>query len=198
MSLNWLDFGIIAVILFSVIVSFFRGFFRETISLATWITGFILAVRFAPRLSNALAGFITTEMLRYIISFVLLFVGVFIIGLLLTMIVKKGIDASGFTFIDRLLGIGFGAVRGILLTAIVLMFMTMTAFKNMNLMVGSRLSPSFMPMVTWLDGFLPQQLDYFSRWMKVDDMPFHHPSTGTNSNSETRLRDAENSTSIRE
>jgi membrane protein required for colicin V production len=108
---------------------------------------------------------------------------VFIVGLLANITVKRGVDASRFGIIDRLLGGAFGAARGILLVAVVLMFMTMSTVKNneMAMMAGSKLTPSFMPMVTWLDGFLPQELQRLTKWMKIDDEPLQSSSTSEQS-----------------
>lgn len=179
MSLNWFDFGIIAVLLLSIAISFFRGFLRETISLITWVAGMIFAIRFAPTVSDWMINIISTELLRYIIAFVVLFMAVFIVGLLITMAVKRGVDATGLTMADRLLGGAFGAARGILLVAIVLMFMTMTSFKDMKVVAGSELTTSFMPMVAWLDGFLPQQLQQFAKWMHINDNPLRAKQENT-------------------
>lgn len=177
MDLNWFDFSIIAVIVLSILISFFRGFLRETISLITWVIGFIFALRFAPIVSVWFEGSVGNSMLRYVIAFVLLFLGVFFVGLLINMIVKRGVDASGLRFTDRLLGGAFGAARGILLVAVVLMFMTMTAFKDNAVMTDSELSPSFMPLVTWLDGFLPGQLQSIQKWIATDDDPLNKGKT---------------------
>ena len=169
MSLNWFDFSIIGVIALSILISFFRGFLRETISLISWVSGLIVAIRFAPTASNYLNGIIATETLRYVITFVLLFVAVFIVGLLVNMVIKRSVDASGLGFADRLLGSTFGAARGILLVAIVLMFIMMTASKDTDVIAQSELSPFFMPLVSWLDGFLPEQLQQVTRWLAIDD-----------------------------
>jgi len=183
MSLNWFDIGIVAVVLLSIVISFFRGFLRETISLITWVVGLFVAIRFAPTVSNWLSTIIAIEILRYVIAFVILFMLIFIVGLLANMTIKRGVDVSGLSVVDRLLGGIFGAARGILLVAVVLMFMTMSTFKNnaMAMTADSKLTPSFMPIVAWLDGFLPQELQRLTQWMKIDDDPLQHPQNAEQS-----------------
>ena len=175
MNFNWFDFSIIAVVGLSILISFFRGFLREAVSLVTWVAGLIFAMHFAPKAANWLNGVIATEMLRYVITFILLFMAVFLVGLLINFAIKRGVDVSGLRFADRLLGAAFGAARGILLVAIVLMFMTMTAFKDMDGMVNSELSTSLMPLVAWLDGFLPEQLQQVTQWLAIDNSPIIGP-----------------------
>lgn len=174
MTLNWFDFGIITVLVLSILISFFRGFLREAISLITWVAGIILALRYAPAGAGWLSGVIRTPMLSYVIAFVLIFLAVFIVGLMIGVLIKRAVNATGLSFADRMMGGAFGAARGILLVAIVLMFMTMTAFKDMDAVAQSELSPTFMPLVSWLDGYLPEQLQHVTQWMAIDDNALHN------------------------
>lgn len=171
MTLNWFDFGIIAVVVLSILISFFRGFLRESISLITWIAGLFVAIRYAPDVADLLDGIVRTQALKYVIAFVLLFFSVFAVGLLINVLVKRGVDATGFSFADRMMGGAFGAARGILLVAVMLLFVTMTTFKDAEAVTGSELSPTFMPLVSWLDGFLPDQLQTVTKWMAIDTNP---------------------------
>ncbi len=46
--MNWVDFVIIGIIAISAIVSFFRGFLREALSLLIWVIAIWMAVMFYP------------------------------------------------------------------------------------------------------------------------------------------------------
>lgn len=168
MNLNWFDFSIIGVVVLSVIISFCRGFLREIISLITWIAALIFALHFAPTAALWFNNLISAPLLRYIASFVLLFLAVFILGLMVGALVKRGVSAVGLSFVDRLLGAAFGAARGILFVAVILMFITTTAFKNATPVVNSSLSPTFAPLVTWLGGYLPEQLQHVTDWVVLN------------------------------
>ncbi len=169
MNLNWFDFGVIGVVTLSTTVSFFRGFLRETVSLLTWIAGLIIALHFAPMASHWFNDIIPVPSLRYGLAFILLFLTVFIVGLLVNIIIKHGATASGLSFFDRILGTLFGAARGVLLVAVLLMFMLMTTLKNVEAITNSQLSPLFMPLSTWLNSFLPEQLQNIQKWITIDD-----------------------------
>jgi uncharacterized membrane protein required for colicin V production len=52
--MTWFDFGVLIVLVVSVVISLFHGLAREMVSLGVWIGGFILATFFgrlawAPR-----------------------------------------------------------------------------------------------------------------------------------------------------
>ena len=49
-----IDYIIIGIIAFSIIVSLLRGFVREVMSLASWVVAFIVASQFYPYLATYL------------------------------------------------------------------------------------------------------------------------------------------------
>lgn len=163
--LNWLDFVIIAIIILSIFISFFRGFLREAMSLITWIMGVLVALKFASRVSDLLPTFVHSSMLRYLIAFVALFIAVFILGFIVNIIVKRLIDMTGLTIVDRVLGIIFGSARGLIAVGVILMFISMSSMQKESWVTSSQLAPEFIPLVTWLDSFLPEQLRNVSQWV---------------------------------
>lgn len=165
LQFNWFDFVILAVIFLSIIVSFFRGFLREAISLITWLIAIIVALKFAGPLGNELSSHIESASLRFIIAFVILFFGVLIAGLIVNLIIKLLVEKTGMGFFDRLLGGLFGAARGILLVAIVLMFLYVTKFQDETWLKQSKLTPHFQPLVSWLSSFVPKQINDVANWI---------------------------------
>ncbi len=163
--LNWFDFVIVAVIILSVVISFFRGFLREAISLITWIMGVLVALKFAPRVSELMQSFIHASTLRYLVAFIILFALVFIFGFIINMLVKRLVDVSGLGIVDRVFGIVFGAARGLIAVGVVLMFIGVTPMEDARWATTSQLASEFTPMVVWLDSFLPEQLQEVSQWV---------------------------------
>lgn len=49
-----IDYIIIAIIAFSIIISLLRGFIREVMSVASWVVAFFVANHFYPYLANYL------------------------------------------------------------------------------------------------------------------------------------------------
>ena len=69
--MNWVDWAFIAVLTVSTLISLWRGFAREALSLLGWVAAFVLANLFADRLSDLLIQFIDNEPARYMAAFAL-------------------------------------------------------------------------------------------------------------------------------
>ena len=168
-SLNWVDYVILGIIAFSIIISFFRGFTREAISLAVWIIGVLLAFKFADLLQAYLEGWITSPSLRYVVAFALIFFIVFLFGVCINVTIHAIISKAGLSLTDRFLGILFGIARGVLIVAVLLMFVSVGKIKEGSDLSQSALAPKFSPIVVWLRSFLPGEVKHFSQWISGDD-----------------------------
>ncbi len=167
-SFNWIDFTIIGIIIFSTIISFFRGFLREAISLSAWLIGLVVALRFSNGLKHSLEPWIGSELLRYIIAFILLFIAVILLGIVINAVVHMVLKKVGLSWSDRFLGIFFGAARGIMVVVVLLMFVNTGTIRDTSALDHSELGPYFRPAVTWLNRFLPQEMKAVSQWVKQD------------------------------
>lgn len=172
-SLNWVDYAIMGIIAFSTIISFFRGFLREAVSLIIWIVGILLAFRFADTVQNYFVQWISSNSIRYALAFIAIFLAVFIVGAVINVIFHAIVSKSGLSLTDRFLGIFFGAARGALIVAVVLIFVgatTTTVVANEGAAIAqSELAPKFMPLTTWLNQFLPKEIKNFSQWIDLQD-----------------------------
>ena len=164
-NLNWFDFSIIGVVLLSLIISVYRGFLREAISLVSWVLAIILALRFATPLGNELSTHIESPTIRYLIAFAIIFVIVLILGAIVNLIVKMLVDKTGLGFTDRLLGILFGTARGLLAVSVILMFLYVSPMKDKAWLTSSQLAPQFNVVVDWLNKFLPKKVKQVSDWV---------------------------------
>ncbi len=106
------DVVIIFVIVLSALFGLLRGFMKESISLAKWIIATWIAATFAPKLAPMLPAAIESEVWRQAISFASLFIVVFILGTVITYFVTRVLIKTGLTSLDRVLGLGFGVLRG--------------------------------------------------------------------------------------
>ena len=118
MVLNWLDFVLIGIIFISALISLFRGFVREAMSLVTWALAIWIALSFAESLAALLPEGIESPTIRLIIGFVVLFVAVLIIGSLIGALLYQLVKSTGISGTDRMLGMLFGAARGVLVLAL--------------------------------------------------------------------------------
>ena len=112
------DVVIIFVIVLSALFGILRGFMKESISLAKWIIATWIAATFAPKLAPMLPAAVESEAVRQAISFATLFIIVFLIGSLVSHLVTRMLIKTGLTSVDRVLGLGFGIIRGCLIIII--------------------------------------------------------------------------------
>ena len=118
--MNWIDWTIIAVLCASMLLSLWRGFAREALSLLGWVAAFILSNLYADRLASLMVDLFHNESLRYMAAFAALFIGVLLLFNLLGMLVRQLIRLTGLSVLDRLLGTVFGFTRGIIILLVVI------------------------------------------------------------------------------
>ena len=82
LNLNWVDYAIIAFIVFSILISLVRGFVREAISLTSWILAFWVGFTFSTQMSGMLTAYIENDTVRIAAAFFILFAATLIIGAL--------------------------------------------------------------------------------------------------------------------
>ncbi|WP_386686506.1 CvpA family protein [Lonepinella sp. MS14437] len=144
-----IDYIIIGIIVFSVIVSLLRGFVREVLSLASWIIAFIVASQFYPYLANLLTQ-IESEYIRNGVAIGVLFVLTLIVGGIVNYVISQLVDKTGLSSTDRVLGACFGFLRGVLIVAALLFFVdTFTNFDQSEAWKSSQLIPHFGFVVEW-------------------------------------------------
>lgn len=146
---NYIDFIIIGIIAFSIIVSLLRGFVREVMSLASWVVAFLVANHFYPYAANFLTH-IESSYTRNGAAMVLLFLATLIVGAFVNYLVSQLVDKTGLSGTDRVLGGCFGLLRGVLIVAALLFFVdTFTNFNQSDLWKESKLIPHFGFIVEW-------------------------------------------------
>lgn len=149
--MNWLDWTILVLIGGSTLLSLRRGFFRESLSLLTWVAAFFVAFVYGPRLAGQLLYWIEHESLRRGVAYVLLFVSTVVLGAFLGNLMASLIRASGLTGTDRALGTVFGLARGLLLAVALLVALRFVFPQDSQPSLSqSRLAPHLDMMQRWV------------------------------------------------
>lgn len=156
--MNWVDYLILAIILLSVILSVWRGFTREALSLAGWILAFWIAIVFSDNLIAALARHIHSPTARMIVAFSLLFFATLMLAALINYLAGQIIQKSGLSGTDRILGIFFGLARGILVVALLVLLGGMTPMPQESWWRHAQLMHYFQSIALWLAHFMPPEL----------------------------------------
>lgn len=163
-DLNWADFVIIGILVFSVLVGMLRGFIREVLTIAVWILSFYVAFHYANTVSHMLSGAIENASMRYVVSFVLLLVAMIFVGAVINYIIAKLLKTTGLSGTDRVLGLGFGLARGVLLIGVLVMFAMHTTLTDDPWWKESQMMGQFEQVGDWIKGYLPED---WSKWLNA-------------------------------
>jgi len=158
MELNWADYAIIGIILLSTLISLIRGFIKEAVSLASWVAAVWVVLQFSPWLAGYLVELSDAPTLRMGAAALLLFVGTLIVGAIVNYTIGQLVEKTGFSGTDRTLGVVFGALRGVLVVALVVIMASLTPFPQEPWWRQSVLLPVFQEKVVLYKTYLPDRI----------------------------------------
>ena len=156
--MNLLDAILIVVIAFSSVYGLFKGLVKEVISLLAVIIGLIGASRFYEGASPILEDLGLGEQVAKILSFFILFIVIFISLILIGKLLHKLIHAILLGWLNRLGGIGFGFIRGIIISGIIIMILTIILSGKAPILSESKLTPYIMSISKVLLSLVPDDL----------------------------------------
>lgn len=141
--MNWLDIIVLLIVAVSVFTSFRKGLSREIIGLVSVVLALMLGIWFYGTAGGWITPYVSSRAASNLCGFFLVFLGVLLLGHIVSYIVGKFLRVTGLSIIDHLLGAGFGAVRGALVA--VALLMGIMAFSSADhppaAIVNSRLAP---------------------------------------------------------
>ena len=161
--MNPFDTIIIVILGYSLVRGIFRGLVKEVSSIIGVLGGFYAAFTYYNMLAKLLSGLIKQTAYLNILSFLIIFCGVLIIVGILGVFIKYLLNIAFLGWVDRIGGVGFGLVKGILIASI--LFITLTAFlpKGSAFLKNSMLAPH----VSWVSEKMAKVV---SKEMKQDFM----------------------------
>jgi len=138
--MNTLDFIILFIIFISGLYSFFRGFIREVFSILSLVLGFLLAVKFYHVPAYQLLSWLNNLMLRNLIGFIFIFIGVSLLITLIGTIVRRVFTLCKLGALDRVLGVLLGLLKGIFIGMVIIFLLIFFLPHDHPLLIQSRLS----------------------------------------------------------
>lgn len=141
-ALNWFDYVLAAVMIFSALIGMMRGLVREILSLLTWVAAFILAYIFTNDVAVLLVAYVKSQPISQIVGFFVIFVVVILVGSIINHIIGRIITFSGFSLSDAFFGLLFGAARGFLIALFIVFAVSQSSLSQYAWFNDSRLSYS--------------------------------------------------------
>lgn len=180
-SLNWVDYVILGIFLFSVLAGFSRGLAKELISLIILIVAVVIASVFATSLAASWSGSsavqdtvtsatsnisVSAETVQQTVSyaaiglsFAVLFAGTILIGAIIGFFINMALSSGVLGFGNRLLGGVFGLGRGFILNLVLIFVLQLTAVANQSWWQQSFYVQQYQPMVIWLGSMVSPHLE---------------------------------------
>jgi membrane protein required for colicin V production len=125
-DLTKVDWLVLGILLISMVGSFIRGFARELISLTAVIVGLVLACWFYHDVGSFLIPYVKTDDVASFCGFLFIFVLTVLVGGILSFWVRNFLRFVDLQWVDRLLGLAFGLLRGCLISSV--LFLGLTTF----------------------------------------------------------------------
>ncbi len=175
----WPDYAIAGLIGVSLLVGLFRGFIKETFSLAVWAAAFWVAFTFTEGAAAWLEGGVSIPSARMAIAFVGLFLATLLIGGLLIYLVGQLVEKTGLSGTDRLFGGVFGALRGLVLVLALLVLAGFTPVPRDPWWQASPTIQRLLPLAEWAVQWLPESIR-----QHIEHRPEAEPQTVPEENAE--------------
>ena len=125
-ALGWVDWALAAVLAVSIAVGLWRGLVFEVLSLLGWVAAYVAAQAFASSVAPLLPIGAPGSGLNQGVAFALVFVLALLAWALASRLLRLVIHATPLQVVDRVLGGGFGLLRGAVLLLAVATVISMT------------------------------------------------------------------------
>lgn len=139
--MNPFDIVIVIILVVTLARGIFRGLVKESASIIGVLGGFYAAYSYYPLLARPLGQWIRPSGWANIVSFILIFAAIYLIVSILGVIIKYLLSIAFLGWVDRLCGALFGALKGGLICAVLLLALIAFLPASSTLVRTSLLSP---------------------------------------------------------
>lgn len=154
-----IDWIFAAVFVVSVLVGIFRGFVKEVLSILSWIVAIWLAINFSAPAGEWIAQYINIphQKFREWAGFAAIFIVTLFIFALITYVITKLVVRGPIKGLDRVLGMGTGAVRALAIMVVLLIVARGFNMQTQNWWLQSQFIPHLLPVVDFTERMLPEE-----------------------------------------
>jgi membrane protein required for colicin V production len=151
-----IDIVIVIAVTISVIIGIVRGFVKEAISITALLVAIWGALYFGPSVGEISESWIASRDLQMWFGRILVFAVILSVGGLIGWGVSKLVRLSILSGMDRLAGGVFGAARGVLLAALLVLMGEFAGFSNDDWWQDSIFIPHLEAVAEWITIMAPQ------------------------------------------
>lgn len=150
-----IDWVFVAIIGMSGLFGLLRGFVGVVASFIAWVLAAWTAFRFGGGIGMWLADGQAPSSGEAFAGYAISFVGVFAAVALLSMLVRRALQAAGLLGVDRMLGLAFGTARGIFIAAAMVLLVSFTPLIHRASYQQSVLAPMLSPLAGAMRNWMP-------------------------------------------
>ncbi len=146
--MNALDFVLLAIIAIAALRCWFRGIIGEVLSMAAVVGGLLAGILFYRPVGAWLSSLKPLGGFEVVIGFVAAFALVFIVVKIIERSLRGVLESLNLDVLDRVLGFAFGALEGLVLSAVIVMVLRYQPVVNVEaLLDGSVIARILIPIV---------------------------------------------------
>jgi len=158
------DYVVIGIVVASLLLGLWRGVVGELIALAAWVLAFFAAMEFGPQIAASLYGGVSDPAMRALAGYATVFVGVLVVMALVRLAIRGLIKALGLSLSDRILGVAFGVLRGVLICLVMVALGGLTVAPSkpwwQNASLAAPLETGVLAMKPWLPQDLAKRIRF--------------------------------------
>jgi membrane protein required for colicin V production len=166
-ELTGADVFILFVLFGSTLIGFLRGFVREAASLVFWIVAIWAAWKFGPVVEPHLGGLLANPNVAPWVGRLVVLVLVLLVGWLVGMLLSYTARGLGLGVMDRVLGVLFGIVRGMLLVGLITIGAELLHLNHEEWWSRSKLVPYGETVGDWLRAMVGEKGDPWARLERI-------------------------------
>ena len=166
------DVLILLIVMGSTLVGALRGFIREAVSVAFWILAIWAAWHFGPAVEPHLGGLLADPNIAPWVGRLVILVLVLVVGWVVGMLLSYFTRTLGLGPLDRVIGLFFGIVRGMMLVGLMVMGGELLHLNQEDWWGRSRLIPYGETVGDWLRAMVGEKGEPWARLERLTGAKF--------------------------